>query len=94
MLVHKLTRTLPKKTQENVHSMLYRGYGHREITRVLNVSVGSVHNIRKKYLPNVNCSRGGRPRLLNKEMKQSFVLQVVRGRVSIALDVARHVEHD
>lgn len=61
---------------------------------MLNVNVQSVYNIRKKYLPNVNCSRGGRPRLLNKEMKQSSVLQVVRGRVSIALDVARHVEHD
>lgn len=46
------------------------------------------------YLPNVNCSHGGRQRLLNKEMKQSFVLPLMRGELSIALDVARLVEHD
>ena len=57
------------------------------------MSVGSVHNIRKKYLPNVNYLHGGRPQLLNKEMERSFVLQVM-GRVSTALDVVRHVEHD
>ena len=45
--------------------MPLRGYGHREIARVLNVSVGSVHNIRKKYLPIVNCSSGVRPHSLN-----------------------------
>jgi transposase len=56
--------------------------------------MGSVHNIRKAYLPNVNCLRGSRPRILNTEMQQSCVLQLMRGRANTAPDVARHVEQD
>lgn len=58
------------------------------------MSVGNVHKIRKRYLINANYSNGRRPWLLNKEMAWSFVLWVTKGRVTIALDVARHVEHD
>lgn len=86
MLVPKMTRASSKKKQENVRSMLQRGYGYRETTSVLNVSVGSVHNIRRKYLPNVNCLHGGKPQLLNKEMERTCVLQVTRGRANIVLD--------
>lgn len=74
MLVQKMMRVLSKEKQENVHFMLQRGYGLREIAKVLNVSVGSVGNIGNKYLPNVNCSWEGRLRLLNKKMEQSCVL--------------------
>ena len=38
------------------------------------MSIGSVHNIKKTYLPNVNYSHGGRPRLSNIKMEQSCVL--------------------
>jgi transposase len=75
----EMTRTLSKEKQENVRSMLQRGCGHRKITRILNVSMGSVHNIKKTYLPNVSRLRGGRPRLLNTEMQRSCVLQLTRG---------------
>lgn len=54
----------------------------------------SVHNIRGKYLPNVNCSRGGRPQLLNEEIERSCVQQVARARMNIAPHVANHAEHD
>jgi hypothetical protein len=55
------------------------------------VNMGSVHNIRKTYLPNITCLCGGRPRLLNTKMQRLCVLQLTRGRASTAPDVARHV---
>lgn len=61
LLVQKMTRTISKDQQESVCYVFQRGYVHGEIARVLNVGVGSVHNIRKKHLHNVNCLRGGRP---------------------------------
>ena len=42
----------------------------------------------------VNCSCGGRPRLLNTKMEWSCVLQVARRRASTAPNVARHIEQD
>ena len=58
------------------------------------MSMGSVHNIKKTYLPNVTCLRGGRPRLLNTKMQRSCVLQLTRGRASTTRDVARHINQD
>lgn len=79
LLVEKMMRALSKEMQEKVHFLFYKGYGNKVIARVLNMSVGSVHKIREKYLPNVNYSYRGRPQLLNKEMEQSRVLQVTKG---------------
>ena len=49
--------------------MVQRGCRHKEIARVLNVSMKNVHIIRKIYLPNVNCSHEGRLQLLNTKME-------------------------
>jgi hypothetical protein len=42
-----MTRALSEGKQENVHSMLQIGCGHREMARVLNLGMGSVYNINK-----------------------------------------------
>lgn len=45
--------------------------------------VWGVCTILEKNLPNVSYSRGGRPRLLNKKMERSCVLQMTRQRTNI-----------
>ena len=42
LLVQQMMIALSKEKQESVRSTLQRGYGHKETTRVLNMSMGSV----------------------------------------------------
>ena len=70
-------RALFVDKQENAHSIFQRGCEYQKIARVLNMNMGSVHNIKKTYLFNVNCSCRGRPWLLNTKMEWSCMLQVM-----------------
>ena len=87
-------RAIFAEKQENVHSMLQKGCGHREIARILNVSMENMHNIRKTHLSNINCSCRGRLRLLNIEIEWSCTLQEMIERACTIPNITKHVEQD
>jgi transposase len=84
-----MPKALSRQTQDNIVSMLQRGYSHREIANTLHVSVGSVHNLRQVHVSDVNRLRRGRPRKLNRTQERRCVLEMVRGRVGTCADLAR-----
>lgn len=61
--------------------MLERGWGDKETSKALHISVGSVHNIQRAHLPNVKLGCRGRPRVMTRAIKSSCVLEVTRRRV-------------
>ena len=81
-----MPRQLPVELRQNVISMLKRGCGLREISRALHVSLGSVHNIQRAHVSGAQLRHRGKPHVMTKAMKRSCMLEVTRGRLSIAID--------
>ena len=87
-----MPNALSQQIEDNIVSMLRRGCSHREIANTLHVSVGSVHNFCEVHVSNVDCSRGSRPRKLNRTEEQRCVLEMVRGRMDTCENVARSTQ--
>jgi transposase len=89
-----MPRALTFEQRENIISMLKRGCGLREICRSLHVSLGSVHNIQRAYVPDAKLGHRGRPPVMTRAMERFCISEVIRGKIGTATDACRQLKKD
>jgi transposase len=84
-------RSLAYDTQQNILSLLGQGLSTRQIARQCNATKSTVQKLRKKHLPGLPLSRGGRPEKLSPQDKRFCVRAVTSGRIDTAVAAAERL---
>jgi hypothetical protein len=86
-------RPLSHNIQQNILSLLGKGFTTRQIVEQCNVGQFKVQRLRKIHLPNIKLSRGGRPKKLSPQDKRACVRAVTSGRRCRCRATARRNRH-
>lgn len=85
---------LSKEIDKKVVNLLKNGLTYREIALNLSISLGTVHNIAKKF----NCARynlkGGRPKKLSENTKRSIIRKITSGKWDNAVEASKNLKND
>src|SRR5437588_4567379 len=87
-------KRLSEDTRLNIIALLTDGCSHAEISKRLGVSVGVIHKIRSKHLPDLERNVGGRKRKLLVQAKRRCVRFITSGEVETATSVSKMIESD
>jgi transposase len=87
-------KRLSEDTRLNVIALLSDGCSHVDISKRLGVSVGAIHNIRSKHLPDLEKSVGGRKRKLSEQDKRRCVRLITSCEVETATRVSKMMENE
>jgi len=82
----------PKDLQEKIILALQNGLSCRQVASKYNVSHFLVETLRKKYLPGLKLSVGGRPQKLSPQNKHYCIRSVTSGKIKTAIAVQQDLE--
>ena len=86
--MHKLS---PRLIQDAI-SLLHQNLSMSEIARRLSVSIGSIHNIKQKFVSNRVGRAPGRRRLLTDRQENLIVRKIASGQMDTAVDAAKSLQ--
>lgn len=85
---------LSENTKQSILALLQQGQSTRKIAEKCSVGKSTVQNLRKKFLPGLIKSRGGRVKKLSTQDKHYCVRTISSGRVKNAAALARKLKED
>ena len=86
-----MRRPLSSNRENNVVVLLQKGWSTRKVAKCTHISQSTVQRIRKRRLPNLDMSIGGRPPLMSDSMQRACVRAVTVGGLDTAAAATRVV---
>jgi transposase len=75
-------------------AMLRSGVSIREIARKLSLGKSTIGRTKLEHCPGVDCSKGGRPRVLSEADRRYCVQKITKGKISNAVKVTKMLDED